>query len=273
MSRAPAELTLLGTGTSSGVPVIGCDCATCTSDDPRDRRLRTGALLRFTCDAGERRAVLLDVPPDNREQSLRVKLDRCDAILLTHAHVDHVFGLDEVRRYNAIMRRAIPVYADAPTWQQLERVYQHILFREHNVNQSFVADLSPHRVRHGDVVDVHGVRATAFTLWHGKLPILGWRLDGPADDPLFPLAYCTDVNRIPDESWPMLQGVRTLVLDMLRPRPHDTHFTCEQAMQAARQVGAERTVFVHMTHDIRHADFDATLPAGMRLGFDGLTLP
>jgi len=273
MSRAPAELTLLGTGTSSGIPVIGCDCATCTSGDPRDRRLRTGALLRFTCDAGERRALLLDVPPDHREQSLRVKLDRCDAILLTHAHVDHVFGLDEVRRYNAIMRRAIPVYGDAPTWEQLERVYQHILFREHNVNASFVADLSPHRVRHGDVVDLHGLRATAFTLWHGKLPILGWRIDGPADDPLFPLAYCTDVNRIPDESWPMLRGVRTLVLDMLRPRPHDTHFTCEQAMEAARAVGAERTVFVHMTHDIRHADFDPTLPAGMRLGFDGLTLP
>jgi phosphoribosyl 1,2-cyclic phosphate phosphodiesterase len=122
-------------------------------------------------------------------------------------------------------------------------------------------------------VDLHGLRATAFTLWHGKLPILGWRIDGPADDPLFPLAYCTDVNRIPPESAPFLRGVRTLVLDMLRPRPHDTHFTCAQAVAAAREIGAERTVFVHMTHDIRHAEFDPTLPAGMRLGHDGMTLP
>jgi phosphoribosyl 1,2-cyclic phosphate phosphodiesterase len=268
-----ATLTLLGTGTSSGVPVIGCDCDTCRSPDPRDRRLRTGAMLRFNDAGGMPRAVLLDVPPDHREQSLRVGLDRCDGILLTHGHVDHIFGLDEVRRYNAIMRAPIPVFADEPTWEQLERIYRHILFREHNVNSSFVADLLPHRVRHGDRVDLHGLVATAMNLWHGRQPILGWRLEGDPADPLLPLAYCTDVNRIPDETWPLLQGLRTLVLDMLRPRAHDTHFTCDEAIEAARRIGAERTVFVHMTHDIRHAEFDPTLPAGMRLGFDGLQLP
>lgn len=268
-----ARLTLLGTGTSSGVPVIGCPCETCRSPDPRDRRLRAGALLRFTDGDGTRRAVLLDVPPDHREQSLRVGLDRCDAILLTHAHVDHVFGLDEVRRYNAIMRSSIPVYGDEPTWEQLERIYRHILFREHNVNDSFVADLRPRRVRHGDTVDLHGVRATAMNLWHGRQPILGWRLEGPAGDPLFPLAYCTDVNRIPPETWPLLEGLGTLVLDMLRPRPHDTHFTCDEAVETARRIGAMRTAFVHMTHDIRHAAFEPSLPAGMRLGYDGMELP
>ncbi len=273
MSRALAQLTLLGTGTSSGIPVIGCRCDTCTSSDAKDRRLRTGALLRFTCDQGERRAILLDVPPDHREQSLRVGLDRCDGIVLTHAHVDHIFGLDEVRRYNALMRRAIPVYGDDPTWDQLHRVYRHILSPQENVNDSFVAELQAHRVRHGDRVNLHGVQATAFTLWHGNLAILGWRFDGPTDDPLFPLAYCTDVNRIPSESQPMLIGVRTLVLDMLRPRPHDTHFTCDEAIETARQIGADRTVFVHMTHDIRHEPVNAGLPPSMRLGFDGMTLP
>jgi len=165
------------------------------------------------------------------------------------------------------------VYGDAPTWQQLQRVFQHIFSREQNVNDSFVADLTSHCVQHGETIHLHGLRATAFTLWHGKLAILGWRIEGPADDPLFPLAYCTDVNHIPPESLPMLQGLRTLVLDMLRPRAHQTHFTCAQAIDTASTIAAQRTVFVHMTHDILHEPFERTLPAGMRLGFDGMTLP
>jgi phosphoribosyl 1,2-cyclic phosphate phosphodiesterase len=270
MSAMNAELTLLGTGTSSGVPVIGCRCPTCVSDDPRDARLRTGAMLRFTDAAGEPRVILIDVPPDHRQQSLRAGIERCDAILVTHGHVDHIFGLDEVRRYNALMRRSIPVYADSATWAQLERVYRHIFSRHENANDSFVADLAKHRVQHGTRVDLHGVAATAFTLMHGREPVLGWRLDAP--DPIFPVAYCTDVSRIPDESRPLLQGVRTLVLDMLRPRPHPTHFNSEQAMAAAREIGAARTIFVHLAHDIRHAEFEPTLPAGMELGFDGMTI-
>lgn len=275
MSRAPAELTLLGTGTSSGIPVIGCDCATCTSDDPRDRRLRTGALLRFTCESGERRALLLDVPPDHREQSLRVKLDRCDAILLTHAHVDHVFGLDEVRRYNAIMRAPIEVFADAPTIADIERVYRHIFRRSENVNDSFVADLRPVAVSAGDELVRHGLRARAIAVMHGRLPILAWRIEcegGGDGGGLLPLVYCTDVSAIPEASWSAIGRPRTLVLDMLRERAHPTHFTVEEAVAAAERIGAGQTVFVHMTHDISHAELDARLPPGMRLAHDGMVL-
>ncbi len=272
MSPLKAALTLLGTGTSSGVPVIGCDCATCQSTDPRDKRLRTGAMLQFTDATGQPRVILIDVPPDHREQSLRAGIDRCDAILITHGHVDHVFGLDEVRRYNALMRQPIPVYADNETWEQLERVYRHIFFRKENKNDSFVASLTQHRVAHGTQLNLHGISATAFTLMHGRLPILGWRFDSPRADPLFPIAYCTDVNHIPHESWPFLEGVNTLILDMLRPRAHPTHFTCDQAIATAEKIAAKQTIFVHMTHDLLHGEFEPTLPTGMRLGFDGMKI-
>ncbi|MBX3355505.1 MAG: MBL fold metallo-hydrolase [Phycisphaeraceae bacterium] len=275
-----AELVLLGTGTSAGVPVIGCDCEVCRSDDPRDRRLRSGALLRFTDPDGVAREVLIDCPPDHREQSLRIGLRRCDGILFTHHHVDHTFGLDEVRRYNALMQEAIEIYADTRTLDHLDRVYRHIFRAAENVNDSFVATLVPRRIEAGRAFTLHGLRVLPIELLHGRVPVLGFRFDGPpiaesaatAPDELLPLAYCTDVNSIPPPAWPALAGVRTLVLDMLRFRAHPTHFTVDQAIATAERIGAERTIFVHMTHDIRHADLDPKLPPGMQLGFDGLRI-
>ncbi len=276
MSIRQLELVLLGTGTSAGVPVIGCTCEVCRSDDPRDRRLRSGALLRFLDPAGVRRLVLIDCPPDHREQALREGIDRCDGILFTHHHVDHTFGLDDVRRYNALMQRAIDLYADDRTLQHLERVYRHIFRASENINDSFVATLTPRRIEAGRPFEVHGLRVTPIELLHGRVPVLGFRFDDPsadggAADPL-PLAYCTDVNSIPPAAWASLEGVRTLVLDMLRFRHHPTHFTVDEAIAVATRVGAARTWFVHMTHDIRHADLDGRLPPGMRLGYDGMRI-
>lgn len=309
MSVTNAELVLLGTGTSAGVPVIGCDCAVCRSDDPRDRRLRTGALLRFDDARGVRREILIDCPPDHREQALRLGLRRCDGILFTHNHVDHTFGLDEVRRYNALMGAAIEIYGDAHTLEHLERVFRHIFRAAENVNDSFVATLVPRRIEAGRSFELFGLRVTPIALLHGRLPVLGFRFDADAartgggegaeegtpararegdragagagarerDDAspapgLLPLAYCTDVNAIPPASWKALAGVRTLVLDMLRERAHPTHFTVDQAIATAERIGAARTFFVHMTHDIRHAELDPRLPAGMALGYDGLRI-
>ncbi len=271
------RFVFLGTGTSAGIPAIGCACAVCTSMDPRDQRLRTAAAVQFTDAGGQERTVLLDAGPDLRMQSLRAGLTRCDAVLFTHNHVDHTFGLDEVRRFNAVMQRPIDIYADQHTLDHLHRVYKHIFDRQANVNDSFVATLVPHRVEAGAAVELYGMRFTPVPLLHGKLPILGYRIEpGPglnaAPGHPFPLAYCTDVSGIPPESWKLLSGVNTLVLDALRHRRHPTHFTVGQAVGVAHEVGAARTYFVHMAHDLPHEQTNAELPESVDLAYDGLVL-
>lgn len=272
----------LGTGTSSGIPSIGCACEVCTSTDPRDTRLRTSAAVRYTDANGKARTILIDAGPDLRQQALAHRLDRCDAIVFTHNHVDHTFGLDEVRRFNVVMNAPVDVYAEPHTQEHLRRVYKHIFDRQANVNDSFVATLIMHTIEPSDVesgraLDVFGVRFTPIRLLHGRLPVLGFRISpGPGiamgPDSPFPLAYCTDVSAVPPESWARLSGVKTLVLDALRHRHHPTHFTLAQAVNAANQVGAEATYFVHMSHDLGHAETQATLPEGMYLAHDGLVL-
>jgi len=285
----------LGTGTSAGVPAIACDCAVCTSDDPRDTRLRTAAAVLWTDPAGHERVALLDAGPDLRQQALRHNLTRCDAIFLTHNHVDHTWGLDEVRRFNAVMREPIDVFADAHTHEGVQRVYRHVFDRANNVNDSFVAHLIPRLLEPRKPVDVHGLRFTPIPLLHGKLPVLGFRIEAiPSTSPLggevaersdagegqtrasadapLPLAYCTDVSAIPTESWALLTDLDTLVLDALRFRRHPTHFTIDQACSVAERVGARQTWFIHLSHDVKHADADPELPEGVNLAYDGLTI-
>ena len=282
-AQAPAavrevRLVLLGTGTSAGIPVIGCDCEVCRSPDPRDNRTRSGAALLFRDGGGVERVVLFDCGPDHRTHSLRLGLTRADAILFTHDHVDHTFGLDDVRRYNAMMKAPIEVLADERTREFLERVYRHIFRRHENVNDSFVADLFVRTIRAGEPFERFGLRFTPFEVLHGRLPVLAFRVEAldaagavaaVQPGPL-PLAYCTDLSAMPPSAWPRLRGLRTLVLDMLRYRAHPTHLTVDAALAIAAEVQAARTVFVHMTHDIRHATLSAELPAGTELGYDGL---
>lgn len=280
------RFVFLGTGTSAGIPAIGCDCDVCRSEDPRDKRLRTAAAVQWRDARGTDRTVLIDASPDLRQQALRAGLRTCDAVLFTHNHVDHTFGLDEVRRFNAVMHRAIDIYAEDRTLDHLRRVYKHIFDKDENVQESFVATLIAHRIEPGAVeraepIELHGMRFTPIRLLHGRLPILGWRVEpGPSLAGLFrdggaspfPLAYCTDVSGIPPETWARLKGVRTLVLDALRHRRHPTHYTLGEAVGVAHEVGAAQTWFVHMAHDLGHAETDASLPEGMRLACDGLVL-
>lgn len=287
------RFTFLGTGTSAGVPAIGCDCAVCTSADPKDQRLRTSAAIGWTDPKGRDRCLIIDTGPDLRQQALRARLQRLDAVLFTHNHVDHTFGLDEVRRFNAVQRTAIDIYAEPRTMEFLKRVYQHIFEKDANVNDSFVATLIAHTIDPDAPFEVHGLQITPIRLLHGRLPILGYRIEpGPSMIPqaaLFgspptpsdsqnpqsqwwPLAYCTDVSGIPPESYRKLTGLRTLVLDALRHRHHPTHFTLDQALRAADQIGAERTYFVHMSHDLGHQETQDTLPDRVLLAHDTLEL-
>ncbi|CAG0971028.1 phosphoribosyl 1,2-cyclic phosphate phosphodiesterase [Phycisphaerales bacterium] len=273
----------LGTGTSAGVPAIGCDCAVCLSEDPRDRRLRTAAAVQFTDARGQERTILLDAGPDLRQQALRAGLRRCDAIVFTHNHVDHTFGLDEVRRFNAVQQSPIDVWADDHTMDHLKRVYRHIFERDKNVNDSFVATLIPQRIEdravaEGSAINLWGALFTPVRLLHGRLPVLGFRID--FEDSIkaanpgapFPLAYCTDVSGVPPESWSHLYGLKTLVLDALRHRHHPTHLTLNQAVHIAGELQAESAYFVHMAHDLPHEATQADLPPRMFLAWDGLVL-
>ncbi len=265
----------LGTGTSAGVPAIGCSCAVCTSTDPRDQRLRAGAAVVFQDDHDHERVVLIDATPDLRQQALRHRLSRCDAILFTHNHVDHTFGLDEVRRFNAVQQSPVNIFAEDHTLAHLRRVYQHIFEREQNINDSFVAHLVPHRLQVEAPVDLFGLRFTPIRLLHGRLPIVGFRIDADtgaeARSPL-PLAYCTDVSAIPPETYRHLRGLRVLVLDGLRHRKHPTHLAIPDAVNIAQRVDAHATYFTHMAHEVSHAQTEDDLPERIHLAFDGLTL-
>ncbi|CAN5769396.1 MBL fold metallo-hydrolase [soil metagenome] len=280
------HLTFLGTGTSSGVPLIACECAVCRSTDPRDSRLRTSAALTFVDPGGRERVILIDAGPDLRTQALRAGLKRCDAILFTHNHVDHIFGLDEVRRFNAVQHAPIDIFAEDSVHVHLRRVFAHIFDKHQNVNDSFVASLISRTLIPAQAFDLFGLTITPIRLLHGKLPVLGFRIEHAASGPsipdpqskvhtlipLLPLAYCTDVSAIPPESWPHLRGLNTLVLDALRYRRHPTHFCFNQSLDVAHQVKPAQTYFVHMTHDIGHADAEKELPDNVHLAYDGLIL-
>ncbi len=268
------KFIFLGTGTSSGVPAIGCHCKVCTSTDPRDARLRTSAALQWRDANGVERTVLIDAGPDLRQQCLKNGIERVDAILFTHNHVDHTFGLDEVRRFNALQKAPIDIYADDRTLAFLRRVYQHIFDAEQNVNQSFVATLIPHRITALQGFELFGMRIMPVPLMHGRLPVLGFRFEptGTLSSELLPLAYCTDLSVVPNESWSQLSGLRTLVLDGLRHRHHPTHLTIGQATDLALNLKPEQTWLIHMSHDVGHQELDDSLPEGISPAFDGQVL-
>jgi phosphoribosyl 1,2-cyclic phosphate phosphodiesterase len=249
------HITFLGTGTSHGVPMIGCNCATCRSQDPRDRRSRPSIFVE-TDDGG---AILIDAGPDLRSQALAHEVNRVDAIVFTHGHADHILGLDDVRRYNHIMRRPMACYADAQTVDDIRRMFAYVFDPDAPKGGGLPQlDLftvaGPFSLGRQEVVPV--------PVLHGERPILGLRLGS--------FAYLTDCSGIPEASWSLLTGLDVLVLDALRERPHPTHFSLAEAVDVARQVGAARTYFTHMCHDLPHAATCARLPPGVELAYDGL---
>ncbi|MEM9414274.1 MAG: MBL fold metallo-hydrolase [Planctomycetota bacterium] len=297
------ELLFLGTGTSTGVPMIGCRCGVCTSDDPRDRRTRPSVLVsyprptdaplpprlseggrRLLGTAGsasssadpahartappDRVQVLVDVTPDIRNQALREGLDWLDAVMLTHAHADHTMGIDDLRRFNAIMDTPIDVYAEPGVHEQLGQSFGYIFNPSRHGKESFVANLLPFPVEVHQPVELHRATWTPIRLMHGRMPIVGYRVDWNGRS----IAYCTDVSTIPPETWPMLEGLDVFVVDGLRYRHHPTHMTIDRAIEVCEQVGAERSFLTHMSHDVSHAEQDAAMPPGIALAHDGLSV-
>lgn len=247
------RITFLGTGTSVGVPAVGCDCETCLSDDPRDKRLRTSVLIGH-----EGRNIIIDASTDFRQQALRVGLKQIAAILFTHSHADHCFGLDDTR---PIMFRhgAIPVYATETTWQGLRRIYAYVF---EPAPQGGVPRIIPHRIE-GDF-NLLGLQVEPLTVIHGRLPVTAYRLDR--------FAYVTDCNVIPDETCARLSDLDLLVIDALRFKKHPTHMTLDDALGYIERLRPRRALLTHISHDIKHRETSRSLPENVRIAYDGLTL-
>jgi phosphoribosyl 1,2-cyclic phosphate phosphodiesterase len=251
------QITFLGTGTSHGVPMIGCRCTTCRSQDPRDHRTRPSVFI----ETDDGIAILIDAGPDLRAQALAYDITRVDAIVFTHGHADHILGLDDVRRYNHIMRRRMACFADAQTVDDIRRMFAYV-FEPDAPKGGGLPQLELFRVEGPFCVGRQEV--VPVPLLHGRRTIFGLRFGK--------FAYLTDCSAIPDTSWPLLQDLDIVVLDALRERPHPTHFSIGEAMAAGRRIGAARTYFTHMCHDLPHAATCAKLPPGFELAYDGLRL-
>lgn len=247
------KLIFLGTGTSHGVPMIGCDCAVCRSADAHDRRLRAGAAVGY---GG--RTVLIDTPPELRLQCLANDIRRVDAVIYTHHHADHIMGLDDLRRFNELGGGAIPCYAAGETLGRLRVLFDYA-FEDDPDYPSAKPLLEPRRI--DGPFDLFGERVVPVRLLHGQMPVLGLRFGR--------LAYCTDCSEISDQSLELLTDLEVLVLDALRIRPHATHFNLDQAVAMAGRIGAKRTYFTHIAHELGHEQINGRLPEGMKLAYDG----
>lgn len=246
-------VTVLGSGTSHGVPMIACDCPVCASDDPHDKRTRPSITISY--DAA---TLLIDTAPELRLQCLANRVRRVSAVLYTHHHIDHVAGLDDLRRFNWVQRQVLPCYGMPATLDRLRSMFAYVFEDDPNY-PSAKPQISLHTI--DGPFEVGGRVVTPIPLLHGTMPVLGFRVGG--------FAYCTDVSEIPRESWALLEGLDTLILDCLRRRAHPTHFNLEQAVDHARRIGAGRTFFTHIAHELPHGETNRELPDGMALAFDG----
>lgn len=250
------QLTMLGVGSSAGTPVVGCQCATCLSDNPKNKRLRCSAAI--TTDNGE--VILIDTGPDLRAQALRAGLNRADAVLYTHTHADHLHGIDDLRAFCQIQKKQIPLYGKPDAMQHIQAKFGYAIREAGDFWEMPVLSLNPISSH----FEVLGVNVTPIPVKHGYSDILGYRIGN--------MAYLTDVSEIPDTSLELLVGLEVLMLDCLRYNAHYTHINVEQSIAYASQIKACNTFFIHMTHDLEYEKLNAELPENMYVAYDGLKL-
>jgi len=257
---ADFKITFLGTGTSHGVPVIGCDCAVCQSTDPRDKRLRTSIYIETPeC------AFIVDTTPDFRQQCLRKNIRRVDAVIYTHSHSDHILGLDDLRRFCEMDDRHMPVYAAPRTMTDLKRVFQYAF----NAESTFRTYVRPEPVEFHGEFHLGETRIVPVELPHGRYIVNGFVFYRHGRKLL---AYYTDCNAVPPAAFAEAEGAEVFVLDALRYKGHSTHLTVDSALEIAKNISAQSTYFVHMCHDLGHAETEEKFPAGIKLSYDGLEI-
>ena len=249
------ELTVLGSGTSMGVPTIACPCRVCRSTDPHDQRTRPSVLLRYNG-----RAVVIDTGPDFRSQAIRAGMDRLDAVLYTHSHADHILGLDDIRPFTLPEGKVIPLYGNGPAIHGVRRVFQYVF--DGNYPYGGVPLVRDHVI--AGPVELFGLEFEPIKVIHGRMEVLGFRFGSAA--------YLTDYNHIPDASLRQLKGVETLFLDALRHEEHPTHMTVAQALEQADKICPRQAFLTHIAHDLGHEETNATLPENVSLWYDGMQL-
>jgi phosphoribosyl 1,2-cyclic phosphate phosphodiesterase len=250
--------TFLGTGTSTGVPMLGCDCAVCNSNDPRNHRYRCAVLV-----STPQGRILVDTPPELRLQLLRAKAGYVNAVLFTHFHADHVMGLDDLRPMPRHLGSAVPLYCTTEVERKIRAAFSYAFSQDVESLPSGYLPKLTFRSIDDDPFTVLGQTVVPIQLVHAHFNVLGFRFDD--------IAYCTDVSQIPKESWSRLEGLRILVLDALRHKPHPGHFCLEEAIEVVQRLQPQRAYFTHMSHDLDHAETNRRLPPNMELAYDGLS--
>jgi phosphoribosyl 1,2-cyclic phosphate phosphodiesterase len=254
------EMVLMGTGTSTGVPMIGCDCDVCRSPNPRNQRLRSGVAV-YAPEGN----FLIDTSPEVRLQMIREQIQLIHAVIFTHGHADHLFGLDDTRLFPFRMKKALPLFCEEFTEQNIRSAF-HYAFRP-PPKEAHPGSIPQFEFNRIDTTpfDLLGFHIRPIRLMHGRLPVLGFRINN--------VAFCTDVNRIPDESWPLLEGLDVLVIDALRDEPHPTHFGVGQALDVIKKVKPKRAFLTHCSHKLEYEATNARLPSHVQLAYDGLRIP
>ncbi len=259
MVHTPAlTVTLLGTGTSTGVPTIACSCATCTSTDIRDKRLRPSIMVQSSTTT-----IVVDTTPDFRQQMLMTNTTKLDAVLYTHHHIDHIAGFDDIRCYNFKQEKAMPIYLMQETFDNLKRSFLYAFGYATQIGGG-IPQVEVHIIDEQTFM-IGDIPVQPIPMLHGNLAVLGFRFGN--------IAYCTDTNYIGEHSLRLLSGVEILILDALRYAPqHSTHYTVPEAIAVAEQIQPQITYFTHIAHNLKHSDTEAQLPSHIRLAYDGLTL-